>query len=40
VPTLSLEAAQAKLPRSPRWIDLKAGSRAVWRKSSIFSIRM
>src|SRR5205807_3954715 len=34
----SREAPQANLPRSPRSIDSKTGSRGVWRKSSIFSI--
>jgi len=35
-PKSSREALQANLPRSPRSIDSKTGSRAVWRKSSIF----
>jgi len=38
-PKSSREALQANLPRSPRSIDSKTGSRAVWRKSSIFLIR-
>ncbi len=39
-PRSSREAARAKRPRFPRSIDSKTGSRADWRRSSIFSIQM